>query len=104
MAPGLDSELVRFQAGEIVDSDCPEFYASAIVESLSDSEKYARMLDGTRRFVMQHQWIRTLEPLRQFCRAPRIDKTKETFAVQMNVPQQPRSIIDRIRRRMGGSS
>ena len=103
LAPGLDAELVRFEAGEVVDSDAPEFYASAIVKTLSDSDKFARMLDGTRRFVMHHQWSRTLEPLREFCRAPRSDKTKETFAVQMNVPEQPRSIIERIRRRIGGS-
>ena len=103
LAPGLDAELVRYEAGEVVDSDAPEFYASAIVKTLSGSDRYARMLDGTRRFVSQHQWVRTLEPLREFCRNPRVDETKETFAVQMHVPEQPRSIIDRIRRRIGGA-
>jgi glycosyltransferase involved in cell wall biosynthesis len=102
-APGLDAELVRFEAGEVVDSDSPEFYASSIVKSLTDADKYARLVDGTRRFVMQHQWSRTLEPLRAFCRAPRVDTTKETFAMQMNVPEQPRSLLSRIRRRIGGS-
>jgi len=63
-----------------------------------------RMIEGGQRFVADHQWSRTLQPLVDFVRAPRIDLQKETFAVPIEVTDQPRSLLDRIKRRIGATS
>jgi glycosyltransferase involved in cell wall biosynthesis len=99
-APGTDELLTRYQAGEIVRSSSPEDFASALIRVMANE----RMREGARRFVDEHQWSRALQPLVDFVRAPRIDPQKEIFAASMQVPERSRSFLDRIKRRIGGSS
>lgn len=95
-APGTDELLARYDAG-IVTEDA---FAENIVALLQDRERYDAMVDGARRFVLEHQWTRTLEPLRAFCRDPRAEKTKEAFAARPSLADRPPSILDRLRRRL----
>jgi glycosyltransferase involved in cell wall biosynthesis len=95
-APGTDEILRRYDAGVIVNTESPRDYAEAITGVLQDRAR----IEGTRRFVDDHQWSQTLEPLRAFCRAPRSDRTKETFAARLSVPEQPPSVLRRIRRKL----
>jgi glycosyltransferase involved in cell wall biosynthesis len=97
-APGTDELLMRYQAGIVVRSESPRDVADAILRALG-----APMHDGARRFTLDHQWSRTLAPLLDFAREPRFDAHKETFAVQPEVAEQPRSILQRIKRRIGGA-
>jgi glycosyltransferase involved in cell wall biosynthesis len=99
-APGTDELLTRYDAGVIVDSASPEDFASALVHVLGN----AHMREGAIRFTSEHQWSRTLQPLVDFVRAPHIDSNKEAFAATMQVPERSRSFLDRIKRRIGGSS
>jgi glycosyltransferase involved in cell wall biosynthesis len=101
-APGTDELLTRYGAGEIVRSESPADVAAALVRVLRDGRE--RMREGARRFVDEHQWSRTLQPLVDFVRAPRPDPHKEAFAVSMQVPERSRSFLDRIKQRIGGSS
>ncbi|HEV2719338.1 MAG TPA: glycosyltransferase [Thermoanaerobaculia bacterium] len=89
-APGTDEILTRYGAGTVVDSASPGAFADALLDTLRDAE---RLREGARRFVGDHQWPRVLQPLVDFVRAPRTDAQKEL--------QQP-SILDRIKRRIGG--
>ena len=91
-APGTDELLTRYGAGLIVDSESPPAFARALLDTMRDRE---RLRDGARRFVDDHQWPRVLRPLVDFVRAPRIDRSKE-------MPARPPSILDRIKRRIGG--
>jgi glycosyltransferase involved in cell wall biosynthesis len=100
-APGTDELLTRYGAGTIVTSDSPDDFAAALVGVLRDDE-HARMREGGRRFVDDHRWSHALQPLVDFVRAPRIDPTKEAFAATLHLPERPPSILDRIKRRMGG--
>lgn len=99
-APGTDEILERYKCGIVVDSASPRAFADAILGAIADRT----MLAGTRKFVSEHQWRDALEPLRDFCRAPRIDANKEAFAVPMTVPERPPSILARLKRRIGGAS
>jgi glycosyltransferase involved in cell wall biosynthesis len=96
-APGTDEIIARYNAGAVIHGEDPRDYARAIVDVVKRGHA-----TGTRDFVDDHQWSQTLEPLREFCRTPRIDKTKESFAARLNVPEQKRSIVARIKRRVGG--
>jgi glycosyltransferase involved in cell wall biosynthesis len=98
-APGIDELLARYDAGMVVPSQAPEDVARAIVSAFERKE----MSDGAARFVEEHQWPRVLEPLRAFCRNPRFDAKKDAFAVRMQVPERPPSILDRLKRRIGGA-
>jgi glycosyltransferase involved in cell wall biosynthesis len=103
-APGTDELLMRYGAGSVVTESVADESASAfageIVAILRAPARYAAMTDGARRFVLHHQWTRTLEPLRAFCRAPRIEKTKEAFASPSPLAPRPPSILDRLKRRL----
>jgi glycosyltransferase involved in cell wall biosynthesis len=99
-APGTDELLIRYGAGEIVHSASPEDFANALLRVLGNEG----MHEGARRFVDEHQWPHTLQPLVDFVRAPSADPRKEAFAASMQVPERPRSFMDRIKRRIGGSS
>lgn len=98
-APGTDELLTRYAAGTVVRSESPRDFADAIVQSDRNS-----MREGAARFVQDHQWPRVLTPLLEFCRRPRIDTTKEAFAVRMQTPERPPSILTRLKRRIGGVS
>jgi glycosyltransferase involved in cell wall biosynthesis len=99
-APGTDELLTRYGAGSIVRSSSAGDFAAALVEALSNM----RMRDGAMRFVDDHQWSRTLQPLVEFVRAPCIDSRKDAFAATLQVPVPPRSFLHRIKRRIGGAS
>jgi len=99
-APGTDELLERYEAGVVVRSTSASAFADALTQALRDT----RMSDGARRFVDDHQWQRTLQPLVDFVRAPRIEPRKDAFAAAPHVPGQPRSFLDRVKRRIGGSS
>jgi len=99
-APGTDELLTRYGAGVVVRSTSANDFAEALVQALRD----VHMRDGARQFVDDHQWKRTLQPLVDFVRAPRIDPQKDAFAATLHVPEHPRSFFDRIKRRIGGSS
>lgn len=95
-APGTDELLVRYGAGVVVEDD----FAAPIVATLSDSANYASMTEGARRFALDHQWDRTLAPLREFCRHPRFEKTKDAFVSRPALAPRPPSILDRLKRRL----
>jgi glycosyltransferase involved in cell wall biosynthesis len=101
-APGTDELLTRYGAGRVVPSESPADFAAAMVEVLRS--EHARMRAAARHFVEEHQWPRVLQPLRDFCRKPRVDPTKEAFAVRMQLPERPPSILARLKRRIGGGS
>jgi glycosyltransferase involved in cell wall biosynthesis len=115
-APGTDELLSRYGAGVVV-QDTPhppaapspldargEGYvgdiAEAMIAILTDRARYETMTDGARRFVLEHQWDRTLEPLRAFVRAPRVEKTKDAFTSRPTLAPRPPSILDRLKRRL----
>ena len=95
-APGTDEILARYDCGIVVDEDSPRAFADAI-----QHVDRTRMTRGTQRFVDEHQWDRTLAPLRAFVREPRVERTKETFAMRPLIPERaPASILDRLKRRL----
>jgi glycosyltransferase involved in cell wall biosynthesis len=99
-APGTDELLSRYGAGSVVMSDAPEVYATAIMTILENAERYAAMVDGSERFARDHQWDRTLEPLRAFCRAPRVEPTKDAFVFRPSLAPHSPSLLDRLKRRL----
>lgn len=99
-APGTDEILTDYGCGIVVDSESPRAFADAILRVLTDRTTAT----GARKFVDEHQWPDALKPLRDFCRKPRFESTKDEFAVRLQVPEKPPSILARIRRRIGGAS
>lgn len=100
---GTDELLTRYHAGTIVDGDSNAF-TEAILSVLGDPNRLRSMVDGASTFADDFQWSKTLEPLRQFCQAPRFDETRAQFAdgsAQRLV--SPATLASRIRRRLGGS-
>ncbi|HUP50450.1 MAG TPA: glycosyltransferase family 4 protein [Thermoanaerobaculia bacterium] len=102
-APGTDEILQRYDAGSIIRAGQPEAFATEIVTVLRDQPRYERLVSGASRFVRDHQWPNVLGPLREFCLEPRIDSTRDAFAVRLQVPEQAPSILDRLKRRIGGA-
>jgi glycosyltransferase involved in cell wall biosynthesis len=98
-APGTDEVIARYGAGIIVHGDSASDFGAAAVSALGRKD----MAEGARRFVDDHQWPRVLEPLREFCRDPHFDKQKDAFAVHTQLPERPPSILDRLKRRIGGA-
>jgi glycosyltransferase involved in cell wall biosynthesis len=94
-APGTDELLARYGAGVVTDD-----FPAAILALLTDRERYDSMVRGGQEFVRDHQWDRTLSPLREFARAPRFEKTKSAFASQPAIAERPVSILDRLKRRL----
>jgi glycosyltransferase involved in cell wall biosynthesis len=91
-APGTDEILERYDAGVVVAEESPRAFAEAI-HNVPRNGQFDR-------FVAEHQWDRTLAPLREFCRAPRIEQTKESFAMRPAIPERPVSILRRLKRRL----
>lgn len=98
-APGTDEMIERYRCGIVVRSSSARPFADAILRAVADRN----MAAGARNFVLDHQWPDALKPLRDFCRQPREDSTKETFAVPLHVPERPPSILTRLKRRIGGT-
>ncbi|HEV8435519.1 MAG TPA: glycosyltransferase [Thermoanaerobaculia bacterium] len=92
-APGTDAIVEKY--GAVVRGNDPADYAKALA-------RVTRTPIDTTAFVQEHQWPRTLAPLVEFCRAPRFDESKETFGVRMYAPERPATILDRIKRKIGG--
>lgn len=99
-APGTDEILTKYHAGRVIAQDSPKAFANEVVALILAHETYYAMVRGTQQFVHDHQWERTLGPLREFVRAPKFDATKETFAAAPAIPDPPRSILHRIKRRL----
>jgi glycosyltransferase involved in cell wall biosynthesis len=101
-APGTDEILERYGAGSVIHEESAEAFARELVSLLRDRARYERMSQGSQQFVGDHQWTRTLEPLREFCRAPRYDAMKKLFATRSEylLPDQRPSILARIKRRV----
>lgn len=101
-APGTDALLRRYNAGIVLaNGGSAEDFAAVLEEVIQNREPF---VEGAHRFVAENQWERVLQPLVEFCRSPRFEKTKETFATPLEVPDRPASILDRLRRRIAGAS
>ncbi len=98
-APGTDDLINRYGAGVVVGSTSPSNYADALIRVIREHERFT---EGTQQFIADHQWADALAPLRAFCRNPRIDVAKEPFATRMGLPERPASMLDRLKRRIGG--
>jgi glycosyltransferase involved in cell wall biosynthesis len=103
-APGTDEIITRYGTGVVVHHDSAEAFAGAIVSILSERVRHGAMVSAARVFVEDHQWPQSLAPLLEFCRAPRVDPSKERFSARLQVPEHPPSILTRLKRRMGGRS
>jgi glycosyltransferase involved in cell wall biosynthesis len=100
-AGGTDPLIARYGSGAVVPSSTPEDYAAAILDLLSDGERYARAREGCRRFTEEHQWDQLAKPLLEFCRAPRRDDTSARFAIEQPVADVgPPRLLDRLRRKV----
>jgi glycosyltransferase involved in cell wall biosynthesis len=99
-APGTDEILLRYGAGAVINSDAPNAFASELVSILRDTQRYTRLANGAYDFVREHQWDRTLAPLRAFCATPRFEKTKEAFASRPSIPERPATFMERLRRKL----
>ena len=101
-APGTDELLTRYGAGVVVRSTSATDFADALVRALRRARTHARRRAAIRRrsSVAAHARSRCVD----FVRAPRIDPQKDAFAATLHVPEHPRSFLDRIKRRIGGSS
>ena len=102
-APGTDEILQRYEAGSVIPIDAPDAFANEIVALLRDSARRERMSQGAGQFVRDHQWPLVLAPLREFCLRPAFDPARESFAVPLPTPDRPPSILDRLKRRIGGA-
>ncbi len=100
-APGTDEILKRYRCGIIVDDSSPRAFAAAILQAFAQQNS---LRSGSRDFVREHQWPDALQPLRDFCRKPRVDAQKESFAAHMQVPERAPSMLERLKRRIGGAS
>jgi glycosyltransferase involved in cell wall biosynthesis len=99
-APGTDELLLRYGAGSVVAEESPRAFADELVSILRDGARYGSMANAGLQFVLDHQWDRTLEPLRAFVRAPRVEKTKDEFASRPAIAARPATILDRLKRRL----
>ena len=91
-APGTDELLARYEAGIVVTEDEPRAFAAA----LQRVQRPGRF----EQFIHDHQWDRTLAPLREFCRTPHAERTKEMFAMRPSIPERPVSLLGRLKRRL----
>ena len=100
-AGGTDPLVARYGSGTVVPSSSAEDYATAILDLLSDGERYGRAREGCRRFVEDHQWDRLAMPLLEFCRAPRRDDTSARFAIEQPAASSAtRPLLERLRRKV----
>jgi glycosyltransferase involved in cell wall biosynthesis len=100
-APGTDAVLQRYGAGRIMRSSAPAEVAAEIVHFLTHEETYRRCSEGAAAFVRDHQWSSLLEPLVTFCSNP--SKAPAAGAGQTMLRPR-RSLIERLRHRIGGAS
>jgi glycosyltransferase involved in cell wall biosynthesis len=96
-APGTDELLLRYGAGAVVRGGSAQEFAAELGRVLHN---HRQMSEGAQRFAEEHQWQRVLQPLLDFVRAPRFERSKEAFGVKLELPERPPSMIDRIKRRV----
>ncbi len=101
-APGTDEVLRRYRAGSILHSGRPEDFGRELVRILSDSSSWDAMQRGTQQYARDHQWRPLLEPLLEFCRHPTRSRHTADRQPLTGVERASRSVIDRIRTRLGG--
>lgn len=99
-APGTDEILKRYGAGAVLENASAEDFGREIAAILGDGPRHGSMAGGAEAFVLDHQWSKTLEPLRAFCRQPRLERTKEEFSKRPSITGRSASIIDRLKRRL----
>jgi glycosyltransferase involved in cell wall biosynthesis len=101
-AAGTDELLEKYGVGVVVRDDSPVAYADALHRLWSEPQLSGSMRQATKRFVTAHQWSSTLQPLLQFCRAPRRDETRALWdgAIQPTTVSSGRPWADRIRRKL----
>jgi glycosyltransferase involved in cell wall biosynthesis len=103
-AGGTDPLIARYGSGEVVAGTNPRDYAMAIVDLLRSPRRYEEAVAGCRRFTADHQWARLLEPLLEFCRAPRRDRTRDAFSVPPpRLGGHPEGRLRKLRRRLRGA-
>lgn len=103
-AHGTDEVLRRYAAGSVIRNDSADTFATEIVSLLRDEQRLDSMRAGAKRFAEDHQWPRVLEPLREFCRHPHFAADKESFAARLQVPGSSPSLLERLKRRIGGAA
>ncbi len=98
---GTDELVQRYGAGTIVHDQSPEAFARALENAFAKPDSLREMMDGATSFAADYQWERTLEPLRNFCQAPRRDESRAEFVdgKQPSSPGPDLSITRRLRRR-----
>jgi glycosyltransferase involved in cell wall biosynthesis len=99
----LSRLLAEHDAGWVVPPGDPEALATALSQALGLSGEAAqpvraRHREGAAALAERFAWDRVLEPLVAFCRAPRIDPTKEGFAFRPGTFAPPESLGFRLRR------
>jgi glycosyltransferase involved in cell wall biosynthesis len=102
-APGTNEIVLRYGAGIVVPSEHPDDYADALMRLLP-AASYETAVAGTQAFVGEHQWPRTLAPLLEFVRSPKIYPNKQIFSTERKVPPPQGSIVDKIMKRFGAGS
>ncbi len=104
---GTDEILTRYKAGTVVASNDAASFAEAIVDLLTDRGRIDAMVAGAAAFVLESQWTKTLAPLLDFCRSPRLDPARNAFSTDgpaAAVSTSPEGLFDRLRRRLGGDA
>ncbi|HSN68859.1 MAG TPA: hypothetical protein VLV48_06420 [Thermoanaerobaculia bacterium] len=102
-AGGTDPLLERYGAGIVVNGTDPRAYADALLRLLRSPGLYGTAIEGCRRFTAENQWSRLLEPLLAFCRAPRREATRTSFATPTPaLSGRPERPLRKIRRRLRG--
>lgn len=100
-ANGTNEIIEKYGTGLVVDSDAAEDFADRITELVHDAARYRSMVDGTHRFVEDHQWATVLAPLFDFCSSPAIDATRRAATDGPDAELAPLGLMDRIRRKLG---
>jgi glycosyltransferase involved in cell wall biosynthesis len=99
-APGTDEILTGYGVGTPVESDSPEAFAAAIIGNVVEN---GAVSDRMVRFVEDHQWPRTLQPLVDFVRAPRhVGRVLNPSGGLDGLRTRP-TFFARLKRRIGGS-
>lgn len=98
----LSRLLAEHEAGWVVPPEDPEALAAVLGEAIDEaaSGTPGRHAAGAAQLARRFSWDRVLEPLVAFCRAPRVDPTKEEFAFRPPTlaPRDP--LPFRVRRRL----
>ena len=94
----LSRLLAEHDAGRVVPPGNARALAAALAELLTDPSAGAAQRVGAARLARRFSWERVLEPLVAFCRSPRRDPTKETFAFRPPTVAPPDGLAFRLRR------